>query len=211
MTSFDEIRISGNESDEGDEGQRTLFEMNTSSLANKAREQSRVQHATEWAMHLLTSIIYITSIMFITGTSALAAEPFAAPKAADAVTTTSAGGLVQVTLSLLLVLAAVFAAAWAVRRLRGVGRLAPGAIDVIADVALGQKERAVLVQVGKQQLLLGVASGSVTTLHVLPEPIAINPQPSFLSKKTDSSPTAPSSPIPPHLQFKEILKRSLGI
>ena len=65
----------------------------------------------------------------------------------------------QVTLSLVLVLAAVFAAAWVVRRLRGFGKFGAGAIEIVADIALGAKERAVLVQVGKQQLLLGVTPG----------------------------------------------------
>jgi flagellar biogenesis protein FliO len=68
----------------------------------------------------------------------------------------------------------------------------------------------VLVQVGNQQLLLGVAAGSVTTLHVLAEPIAVAPPTSFL-KKSDSSNPASVTPVPPHLQFKEILKRSLGL
>src|SRR5690606_33816765 len=111
----------------------------------------------------LAYIASITVVAWMASSAVLAAEaePFAAPRAADPIATSPAGGLVQVTLSLLLVLAAVFAAAWAVRRLRGFGRLAPGAIEVIADVALGPKERAVLVQVGKQQLLLGVASGKI--------------------------------------------------
>lgn len=163
-------------------------------------------------VRVLTYITSIASITIITCVSALAAEPFAAPKAAEAVTTTTAGGLAQVTISLLLVLGAVFAAAWAMRRLRRFGRVAPGAIEVVANIALGQKERAVLVQVGKQQLLLGVASGSVTTLHVLPEPIAVNPQPSLLAKEAgDPALSASGSSVPPHLQFKEILKRSFGV
>jgi flagellar protein FliO/FliZ len=177
--------------------------------ANASDERSGVRTA---CVRVLTYITSITSITFITCAAALAAEPFAAPKAAEPVTTTTAGGLAQVTISLLLVLGAVFAAAWAVRRLRGFGRVAPGAIEVVADVALGQKERAVLVQIGKQQLLLGVAAGSVTTLHVLPEPIAVNPQSSLLAKKAaDSTLSASGSSVPPHLQFKEILKRSFGV
>ena len=69
-----------------------------------------------------------------------------------------AGSLAQVTLSLVLVLAAVFAAAWAMRSLRGFGRSGAGAIEIVAEIALGPKERAVLMQVGKQQLLLGVTA-----------------------------------------------------
>lgn len=163
------------------------------------------------ALASITSISSVTFITFIAGSPAIAAEPFAAPQAAEPVTSSPAAGLVQVTLSLLLVLAAVFAAAWAVRRLKGFGRVAPGAIEVIADVALGPKERAVLVQVGKQQLLLGVASGNVNTLHVLDEPIAVTPRMPVLGQASAQQATGSTSQIPPHLQFKTILKRSLGL
>lgn len=134
---------------------------------------------------------------------AFAAERFAAPKATESVATSPAGGLLQVTLALLLVLAAVFAAAWAMRRLRGFGQRAPGAIEILADVAVGQKERAVLVQIGKQQLLLGVAPGQVRTLHVLPENVEVK-------RELVGSAAAAASPGT-HPDFKAILKRSLGL
>ena len=134
---------------------------------------------------------------------ASAAEPFAAPKAAESVPAASAGSLAQVTLSLVLVLAAVFAAAWLVRRLRNFGRPGAGAIEVVADIALGTKERAVLVQVGSQQLLLGVAPGRVNTLHVLTEPVQLNRPVPPVASGAGQSPSAPD--------FKAILKRSLGL
>jgi flagellar protein FliO/FliZ len=130
-----------------------------------------------------------------------AAEPFAAPQAAQSPSPTSAGSLAQVTLSLILVLAAVFGAAWVVRRLRTFGKFGAGAIEIVADVAVGTKERAVLVQVGKQQILLGVAPGRVNTLHVLSEPVPTQP--------TQPAPgTGTTQPMP---DFKAILKRSLGL
>jgi flagellar protein FliO/FliZ len=136
--------------------------------------------------------------------AAFAAEqPFAAPKAADPIAPASAGSLAQVTLSLLLVLAAVFAAAWLVRRLRTFGKFGPSAIEVIADVAVGTKERAVLVQVGKQQLLLGVAPGRVNTLHVLTEMVHVSPLP--------NPPPATGGGDMGRPDFKSILKRSLGL
>jgi flagellar protein FliO/FliZ len=128
-----------------------------------------------------------------------AEKAFAAPHAADHVPASNAGSLVSVTLSLLLVLAAVFAAAWVMRRLRGFGKFGNGAIEIVADTALGTKERAVLIQVGKQQLLLGVTPGQVTMLHVLPEPVAT------------SQPQAPTGGEPGRPDFKAILKRSLGL
>ena len=138
---------------------------------------------------------------------AFAAEPFAAPETAKAVSTSPAGGLVQVTLSLMLVLAAVFVAAWVVRRLRTFGRPGAGAINIIADVALGTKERAVLIQVGTQQVLLGVAPGRVNTLHVLAEPVRTDDA----HRGGGADELSPSSSPSPRPDFKSILKRSLGL
>jgi flagellar protein FliO/FliZ len=139
--------------------------------------------------------------------AALAAEqPFAAPESVTGAPS-AAGGLAQVTLSLMLVLAAVFAAAWVVRRLRNFGRPGAGAINIIADVALGTKERAVLIQVGAQQLLIGVAPGRVNTLHVLAEPVRIDDA----QRGGGGDELSPSSSPSPRPDFKSILKRSLGL
>jgi flagellar protein FliO/FliZ len=141
----------------------------------------------------------IACLISATTSVAFAAEPFAAPEAAKAVSASAAGGLAQVTLSLMLVLAAVFAAAWVVRRLRTFGRPGAGAIQIVADIALGTKERAVLIQVGAQQLLVGVAPGRVNTLHVLAEPV-----------RMDDAQRAGGGDERA-VDFRSILKRSLGL
>ena len=38
-------------------------------------------------------------------------------------------------------------------------------------MSMGARERIVLVQVGTKQLLLGIAPGQISTLHVLNEPL----------------------------------------
>lgn len=96
----------------------------------------------------------------------VASQPFAAPAAA-ASASSGPGGLGQVTAALGAVLLAIFGLAWIARRLRGAGRRGAGSIEVLGDVALGQKERAVLLKVGSARLLVGVAPGQVRTLHVL--------------------------------------------
>ena len=125
--------------------------------------------------------------------SAPAGHPFAAPTTIGPPSAPSVGGLGQVTLALLIVLGAVFAVAWVVKRMRGFGNRVGNAIEVIADIPLGQKERAVLLKVGKAQILIGVAPGQVNTLHVLAEPIELPPPPA------DPRPT-----------FKSLMMRSLG-
>jgi len=42
---------------------------------------------------------------------------------------------------------------------------------VISGLSIGAKERLVLIEVGKEQVLLGVSPGRVQTLHVLEEPV----------------------------------------
>jgi flagellar protein FliO/FliZ len=124
-------------------------------------------------------------------------HPFAAPQAVSAPTAPTAGGLAQVTFALLIVLVAIFAVAWVARRMRGFSnRVVGGSIDVLADIPLGQKERAVLLKVGPKQILLGVAPGRVSTLHVLEEPLQLNRPP---AGPNDSRPT-----------FKQLMLRSLG-
>jgi flagellar protein FliO/FliZ len=129
-------------------------------------------------------------------TPALPAHPFAAPQVLGQQAPVAVGGLGQVTLALLVVLIAVFAVAWVVRRVRGVGNKVGDAIDVLADVSLGQKERAVLLKVGQTQILVGVAPGRINTLHVLAEPIDL------------TKPSAGATDTRPN--FRALLMRSLG-
>jgi flagellar protein FliO/FliZ len=95
-------------------------------------------------------------------------RPFAAPSAAETVPAPAAG-LAQVTLSLLLVLGAVFVAAWLLRRMRGLQRTRSAeGLTVLAEVAVGQRERVVLLEVAGERVLVGVAPGSVRALKSWP-------------------------------------------
>lgn len=81
----------------------------------------------------------------------------------------STGGLLQITFSLLLVLAAIVALAWLLKRMniaqQGTGNL----LKVVGSVAIGQRERVVLVEVNDTWLLVGVGPGQIRTLHTLPK------------------------------------------
>jgi len=79
--------------------------------------------------------------------------------------------LLQIAGGLILVIGIILLLSWLLRRLQrgGLARQAP--IRVIGGTAVGQRERVVLIQVGQQQLLLGVASGNVRTLQVFEQPI----------------------------------------
>jgi flagellar protein FliO/FliZ len=137
--------------------------------------------------------------------AAATGAPFAAPQA-PALPGPS-GGLLRVVLSLALVLGAVVACAWLMRRLRGISGGGSRAIEVLAQASLGARERAVLVRVGGHELLLGVASGSVRTLLVLGDTVAV-------AADAAASPTPPaaSATSTPSFAtaFRTLLARSLG-
>lgn len=79
--------------------------------------------------------------------------------------------LLQVVLALAVVIAFIFLLAWALRRMQtGVG-LASRDMKVVAMLPLSPRERVVLVQVGEQQVLLGVAPGRVSLLQNYPQPV----------------------------------------
>lgn len=92
----------------------------------------------------------------------------AAPAAAQAPATPGVAGAF---LALLLVLGLILGLAWLLRRLPGAGFRPADGLRVVASLQLGAKERAVVVEVGGQQLLLGVTSAGITRLHELPQPL----------------------------------------
>lgn len=80
-------------------------------------------------------------------------------------------GLGGAFLALVLVLGLIFGLAWLLKRLPGSGFRQADGLRVVASINLGAKERAAVVQVGDEQLLLGIGAGGVRTLHVLPKPL----------------------------------------
>jgi len=108
--------------------------------------------------------------------SVLAAEPVAntAAAVAPAVSSGVAGQLTQLVLGLLLVLGLIFFLAWLLRRVQQAGPAGKGqVIELIGSRALGPRDRLMLVQVGNEQILLGLSPGSITALHVLKEPVQV--------------------------------------
>jgi len=108
--------------------------------------------------------------------SVLAAEPVATATAAapPAVSSGVAGQLTQLVLGLLLVLGLIFFLAWLLRRVQQAGPAGKGqVIELIGSRALGPRDRLMLVQVGNEQILLGLSPGTITALHVLKEPVQV--------------------------------------
>lgn len=77
----------------------------------------------------------------------------------------------QVAIGLAIVLAAIFGASWFVKRFGRFPSIPTSKLRVLASLSVGQRERIVLLQVGDEQLLLGVTSQAVQVLHKLDEPL----------------------------------------
>lgn len=86
----------------------------------------------------------------------------------------SASHLAQVTIGLVVVVVLIFGLAWLIKRFGYLPSSNPGALRIIGGMMVGQRERAVLIQVGEKQILLGVAPGLVKTLYVLDEAINVD-------------------------------------
>ncbi len=84
----------------------------------------------------------------------------------------SKGTLLETVAGLVFVLVIIVALGWGVKRFSRSSLSGKGVIAILGGVSLGQRERAVLIQVGETQLLVGVAPGRVQTLHVLENPIS---------------------------------------
>ncbi len=111
--------------------------------------------------------------------------------------------LPNVAFSLLVVLATLFALAWFARRLRVIRAGNGPRIEILSETPLGPKERAVLLQVEGQRVLVGVGAGQVSALHVLPAAAAPADVPAA------GAPAAlPATPALP--SFRDLLMKGLG-
>lgn len=83
------------------------------------------------------------------------------------------GDLMQMALSLVVVIGFILALTWILGRIRGAPRHASGSLSVLAEVAVGPKERVVLVKVGDSQALVGVGATGISSLQLLAVPVKI--------------------------------------
>ncbi len=87
------------------------------------------------------------------------------------------GTMVSLGIGLVAVIALIYGCAWFIRRMNGMTGMNNSAIKVVSVMALGARERLALIEVGGQQILLGITPSAIRTLHVFDEPVvdASNP------------------------------------
>lgn len=79
----------------------------------------------------------------------------------------SSGSILNWSLGLFIVLSVFFLCVWGVRKLNGLTINGTEPLRIIGGLSLGMREKVLLLQVGKKQLVLGVTPGRIETLLVL--------------------------------------------
>ncbi|WP_371923645.1 flagellar biosynthetic protein FliO [Pseudomonas sp. EMN2] len=107
----------------------------------------------------------------------LASEAVIAVGETAAAPTAVPGGLgaqlAQMVFGLLLVVGLIFFLAWLLRRMQGSAQRGAQVIEIVGSRAIGPRDRLLLVQVGKEQILIGHTPGSIEALHVMAEPVEV--------------------------------------
>ena len=109
----------------------------------------------------------------VAGTVSLASAATVAPAGTVAAPGSLGGQVLQMVLGLLAVLGLIFVMAWLLRRVQGSTPQRGQVIEILGSRTIGPRDRLLLVQVGKAQILLGHSPGSIEALHVLAEPVEV--------------------------------------
>lgn len=76
---------------------------------------------------------------------------------------------------LVLVIFAILVLAWILRRMPGIPGQGQQVIEILAVRVVGARERLLLVQVGEEQILLGMTPAGIRHLHTLRKNLDLSP------------------------------------
>jgi len=108
---------------------------------------------------LLIPVGLHSSLATAQGEGGVALEPFSSPY------------LLKLTAGLLLVVAVILVLAWLVKKFNLNQQSHHGLIRIVAGLPLGTRDRILLVQIGDEQILLGLTPGRIEKLHTLAQPL----------------------------------------
>ena len=108
----------------------------------------------------------------------------------------SSESIFKLLFGLVAVVFVFFASVWIMRRVGNFQAMNNAGLSVLGGVSVGPRERVVLIQVGDEQIVVGVAQGRVDKIHVMENPIPVK--------------NNPEVSIPPFLrQFKEVMQKNV--
>jgi flagellar protein FliO/FliZ len=79
--------------------------------------------------------------------------------------------LFKLTGGLLLVVVVILVFAWLVKKFNLNQQSQNGLIKIIAGLSIGTRDRIVLLQIGEEQILVGLTPGRIEKLHTLSQPL----------------------------------------
>jgi flagellar protein FliO/FliZ len=85
----------------------------------------------------------------------------------------SVNSLTQLMTSLMVIVALIFATGWVLKRNRFAAARSRGDMSILDELAVGPRDRVVLIRVGEAQLLVGVGTNGIVPLAPLTMPISL--------------------------------------
>lgn len=89
----------------------------------------------------------------------------------------SAEYIVKTVIGMIIVIGLIVGLAWLMRRMGHMHGMLSGHIKVVSSLAIGGREKLLLVQVGDEQFLLGATPTQINSLARLASPVAVDAAP----------------------------------
>lgn len=107
---------------------------------------------------------YLLTFALFFSTSLLAEQGNPSLPAVDPVST---GYLLKLTAGLVITVLFIFGLAWLMKKLQLTQHSQNGLIKIVSAISVGHRDRIALVQVGDEQILVGLTPGNMQKLHTL--------------------------------------------
>lgn len=114
---------------------------------------------------------YLLLTLFLMPSQIMAQQAVEKTSAVDPV---SSSYMLKLTAGLVLVVGLVFFLAWLVKKTQLVQGSNSGLIKIVSAISVGQRERIALIQVGEEQILVGLTPGRIDKLHKLEKTLSVD-------------------------------------
>lgn len=118
------------------------------------------------SLALAANLAYANTALATTNTTSTPAGTGAVTSAIGSAP--SSGSLFQVLFGLIVVLAVMATIAWLMKRFGMARQAGNSVVKIVGGVSVGNRERVLVVEVGEQWIVVGVASGRVSALANMP-------------------------------------------
>jgi len=85
----------------------------------------------------------------------------------------SSSYLLKLIIAMVFILLLIFGLAWIMKKMQLTQHSNNGLIQIVSAISVGQRDRIALIQVGEEQLLVGLTPGRIETLHMLKSPVKV--------------------------------------